>query len=658
MFSRRFICRSSTCSGRAQYEKSVFPKACLIGLSMMATLPAKAEILETKDVANFSLEELANIRVTSVSKKPESLADAPSSIFVITGQDIRRSGATSLPEALRLAPNLQVAQVDARNYAVTARGFNSPFENKLLVLIDGRTVYSPLFSGVFWDAQDVVLEDVDRIEVVSGPGATLWGANAVNGVINIITRSAAGTQGTLASIGASKEQNSDAVRYGGKLANGGYYRVYGKYADHDDLQRANGSDDFTGWHRGQAGFRADWGTEANGSTVQGDAYSGRLHQALTDDIKIGGANLNGRMKRELDNGSGISLQGYWDYTERNQPAAYIEHLNTWNVDFQHTLTLASVNNVVWGAGYRLAADRVQNDVNFAFLPGDLDMHWANLFVQDQIDLTKAVQVTAGAKLENNNYTGTEFLPTLRLAWKASQDDLVWGSLSRSVRAPSRIDRDLYAPPAPIVINGTPHYLIAGGPDFQSEVANVAEIGYRTQPLPFISFSTTAFYSRYDKLRTLESGPGGLDSVFENQAQGKTRGIEMWGSWQAAKSWRLSAGGVVQHISTWLQPGSTDSSGNTGIATNDPSQYWMLRSSYDFAGNKELDVTLRRVGGLQKPVVPAYTGLDIRFGWKVTRNLDLSLIGQNLIDQPHAEFGNSATASEIDRSVFLKLVWHS
>ncbi|RJF96378.1 TonB-dependent receptor [Noviherbaspirillum saxi] len=612
--------------------------------------------MDARDVAELSLEELATIRVTSVSKRSESLADAPSSIYVITANDIHRSGATTLTEAMRLAPNLQVARVDARNYAITARGFNSAFENKLLVLIDGRTVYSPLFSGVFWDAQDVVLEDVERIEVISGPGATLWGANAVNGVINIITKRAADTQGALAEAGASKNEKNGAVRYGGALDNGGHYRIYAKYADNDDTRRADGAPVLTGWHRKQAGFRADWGNSAQSFTVQGDTYDGSLHQLGTRDIGISGANLVGRMNTRLDDGSSLGLQAYWDYTERNQPNAFIEHLHTFDIQLQHSLKLADTHDVVWGAGYRLALDRVQNDRAFAFLPGSLNMYWGNLFVQDEITLHDDVRLTLGAKLENNNYTGVEFLPTLRMSWKPAANELIWGSASRSIRAPSRIDRDFFSPTSPPIVNGLPRFAIAGGPGFESEVANVVEIGYRIQPLPTLSYTATAFYSKYDKLRTLEPNPNGFGSVFSNMAEGDARGIEMWGNWQAMPEWRLAAGLVAQRVNTTLNPGSRDASGTTGLATSDPTHYWMLRSSYDMAQGQEFDVTLRHVGALSRPTVPAYTAVDMRYGWKIRRGLELSVVGQNLFDRTHAEFGAAPGRSEYERAVFVKILW--
>jgi iron complex outermembrane receptor protein len=638
----------------------LLPLAHRIALSMSLVafdVQAQASAPDPRELGDLSLEELANIQVTSVSRRPQALAEAASSIFVITGSEIHRAGATSLPEALRLAPNLQVARVDARNYAVTARGFSSAFENKLLVLIDGRTVYSPLFSGVFWDIQDVVLEDIDRIEVISGPGATLWGANAVNGVINIITKSAAGTQGTLVSASAGKDERNGAVRHGGVLGNGGHYRVYGKYAANDDVERENGARTRTGWRRQQAGFRADWGDAARGATLQGDVYDGKLQQAGTADIAVRGANLLGRLTRSFAGGSAATLQMYWDHTERDQPLAFVEHLDTLDLQLQHAVGLGEGHRLVWGGGYRWGHDRVDNGAAFGFLPGHLNLHWANLFAQDEMALGDELRLTAGIKLEDNNYTGVEALPTLRLAWTPRPSTLVWGSLSRSVRAPSRIDRDLYSPTVPAVVNGVPQYAIAGGPDFESEVANVFELGYRAQPLPALSYSATAFFGRYDKLRTLEPNQHGSGSVFRNLADGRTRGIEAWASWQAGKSWRLSGGGVVQRIDTAVNPGSRDLSGATGLATSDPSHYWMLRSSHDLADNQELDFTLRHVGALPRPAVPSYTALDLRYGWRIGKGLELDLIGRNLLDPGHAESGAAGARSSYERAVLLKLVWN-
>jgi iron complex outermembrane recepter protein len=639
----------SLCEGR--------PSRCaLLALLLAATHSHAAS--EPPEFADLSLEELANIEITSVSRRPESLADAPASIFVITGEQIRRSGATTLPEALRLAPNLQVARGDARNYAITARGFNGIFENKLLVMIDGRTIYTPLFSGVFWDAQDVVLEDVERIEVISGPGATVWGVNAVNGVINVITRSADATQGTLLTAGAGSHEKNGTLRHGGKLANGGAFRVYGKYAENDDSRRDNGTRLVDGWRRQQAGFRSDWRDAADSFTVLGNAYDGNLHQLGTADIRIAGANLVGRLYRKLVDGAEARLQAYIDHTERDQANAFVEHLNTIDLDFQHSAAPKSAHALTWGAGYRAGLDRVRNAVAFSFLPGSLNMHWANLFAQDEITVRENLKLTAALKLEHNSYTGLEYLPSLRLAWKPQVHQLVWVSTSRAVRAPSRIDRDFYAPSNPPIVSGVPHYLVAGGPDFESEIAKVLEAGFRSQPSAALSYSATAFYAVYDKLRTLEPNPAGAGSTFGNKAEGKSRGIEAWGSWQATPAWRLSAGLVAQRIEVRLRPDSADISGESALANNDPSHYWTLRSSLDLSGGREIDLTLRHSGRLPKPVVPATTSMDLRFGWKLRSDLELSVVGQNLWTPSHAEFGNALTRPEFERGVFLKLLWRT
>ena len=608
------------------------------------------------DIASLSLEDLSNIRVTSVSRRAESAFDAAASIFVISADSIKRAGVSTLPEALRLAPNLQVARVDARNYAVTARGFNSAFENKLLVLIDGRSVYSPLFSGVYWDAQDVVLEDVERIEVISGPGATMWGANAVNGVINIITKAAGATQGTQVTASYEPDLVTGSVRHGGALPKGGRYRTYLKSLEHEDIERENGLASPTGWKRSQAGFRADWGQGNDTSTVQGDAYTGALHQQGTRDIRIAGANLLGRTSRRLEGGAELTAQAYWDFTERNQPGAFIEHLNTLDVQLQASSMMAQRHRLVWGAGYRMAFDRLDNGAGFAFLPGDLNLHWGNAFVQDEIDLTDTLRLVAGAKLEHNNYTGLELLPTLRLAWKPTGSSLAWASASRTVRAPSRIDRDFYSPSNPPLVNGVPRYALAGGPDFRSEVARVLELGYRVQPTPALSYSVTAFASEYDRLRTLEPNPQGAGSVFSNLANGHARGVEMWSTWEALDTLRLSAGLVAQHIRTKTEPRSRDTSAATGLATSDPSNYWTLRASWDVAGGQALDVLLRHQGKLSRPEVPGYEALDVNYTWRVTPGLDLSVSARNLLDAKHPEFGGGPNRSVYERNLGLTLAW--
>lgn len=633
---------------------SSFLPGMVLVMVLTGIAPVHADAGPKRSLADLSLEQLSDIVVVSVSRQRERLSAAAASIFVITGNDIRRAGAQSLPEALRLAPNLQVARVDARNYAISARGFNSPFANKMLVMIDGRSIYSPLFSGVFWDAQDVVMEDIDRIEVISGPGATIWGANAVNGIVNIITRASGDTQGGLAVAGGSANEKNGTLRYGGKLANGGHYRVYGKYAEADDTYTASEVNTNTGWRRRQTGFRTDFSDRGQTVTLQGDVYGGDLGQLGTPDIRIGGANLLGRLTRKLSDGSDMRVRVYLDHTERDQPNAFNERLDTLDLDFQHGIRLGEIHQVAWGAGYRHAWDRVENGPVFSFLPASMDMHWANVFVQDEIELRKALRLTLGAKLEHNNYTGKELLPTVRLAWTPDASQLVWGAVSRTVRAPSRIDRDLYAPSNPPVVGGVAQFAIGGGPDFVAETANVIEIGYRAQPTPALSYSVTVFHSDYDRLRTFEPRPG-ASSVFSNLGEGTARGIEMWGTWQAASTWRLHGGLVTQSIDTRIKPGSRDSAGSTGLATNDPSHYWMLRSSHDLSEKTQFDVTLRYMGSLPRPVVPSYHEMDMRLGWKVRPDLELSLIGQNLLHASHSEFGAEPGRSVFDRSLFLQML---
>jgi iron complex outermembrane receptor protein len=605
-----------------------------------------------QELASLSLEQLSDIVVTSVSRQEERLSGVAASIFIISSNDIMRTGARSLPEVLRLAPNLQVARVDARNYAITARGFNNPFANKLLVLIDGRSIYSPLFSGVFWDAQDTLMSDIERIEVISGPGATIYGSNAVNGVINVITKSAKDTQGGFAGVAGGADDRSAVLRYGAKAPGGGYLRAYAKAVEFDDTENERGASVHTGMRRNQAGFRADWDLDRSGVTLLGDAYEGRLHQAGTRDIFISGANLNGALNATLEGGSDLRLQLILDHTERNQPNAFVERLDTVDLQLQHNLLLAERHRIAWGAGYRRSADQIDNGPFFGFLPGRLNMHWGSAFVQDEIVLSPTFKATLGFKAEHNNYTGVEYLPNLRLAWEPDASGLVWGSLARSVRAPSRIDRDLYAPTVPAVVNGVPQFSLAGGPDFVSEVANVAEVGYRAQPTDNFSWSATAFYSKYERLRTLEPGTGG--ARFSNMGLGRTSGIEAWGRWQPFEHWRLVAGVVAQRVHTGIDSASRDQSGTTGLATSDPDLRWTLRSSHDISERQFVDVSLRYQSALKKPVVASYYEMDVQWSLRLPHEFDVSVVGQNLLHATHAEYGAAPNRSVIARSVVLKI----
>ncbi len=635
---------------------------CFAPLLVLA-FAANAMAAEIIDFADMTLEELGNIKVTSVSKKPESLADAAASVFVITAEDIRRSGVTSLAEALRLAPNLHVARVHGSGYSVTARGLNgstTSAPNKLLVLIDGRSVYSPLFSGVFWDVQDVMLEDVERIEVISGPGGTLWGINAVNGVINVITRSAQDTGGTLVAAHAGNFNTGASFRYGA-AATGGSYRVYGKYSAYDHLFKADGSAVDDDWHRSQIGFRADWERSGEQFMLQGNAYRGRFGQPEPGAISVSGTNLElgtvetsgvnltGRWEHPLDDGARLSLQAYYDRTVRTIPPTLDDTLDTFDLQFQHSLAPIGRHALTWGASYRYGRDRTKNTSPvFAFLPEDVHQDWSSLFAQDEMSFRGDLRLTLGARIERNPYTGTEFLPNARLAWKPAPDHLLWTAVSRTVRGPSRLDADSHIP-------RSPPFLLDGGPEIRSEVAKVAELGYRGQPTPDLSFSVTAFHSDFDHLRTTEIASSGTFIFFANKMEGTTTGIEMWGSWQALPEWRLSAGYTAMRDRMRLKPGSNDSTA-TSSAGKTPANTWQLRSALTVAENRDLDIAVRHVAALFSPDVPAYTAVDVRFGWRLQPNLELSLTAQNLLDADHGEYGSIDTRSRIPRSVFIDVRW--
>lgn len=629
--------------------------------SLLLALPAQAEYADVREMADLSIEELANIQITSVSKKPEPLGSAAASVFVITADDIRRSGANSVPEALRLAPNLQVAQSATSAYAITARGLNgsnNSAPNKLLVLIDGRSVYSPFFSGVFWDAQDLMLDDVERIEVVSGPGGTLWGVNAVNGVIDIITRSAVSTTGSLATLEAGTRGAEVAFRQGGATALGAW-RVYGKHLERSHTELASGARVNDARHQSQVGFRADWNRDADRFSLNGNAYKGANQQPepglvavsgtnLTlGTVDTSGANLTGSWTHRLDDGASLSVQAYFDHTKRTVPPTFSELLNIADLQFQHSLRPLGKHRFVWGANYRHSWDKVTNSATIAFLPAEVEQTWASLFAQDEIALRDDLRLTVGARVERNDYTGNEFLPTLRMSWQAAPAHAFWAAASRTVRAPSRLDADAYIP-------GRPPYLLRGGLTVRSEVAKVFELGYRGQPLPGVSYSATVFHNGYDHLRTQEVDPTRTFVVFDSLMEGKANGIEMWGSYQATPAWRLSAGFTALHQSMRLKPGSNDLAG-PGTAGKDPSHTMQLRSTYNIARGKDLEVAVRKVAALKQAAVPAYTAVDARFGWQVSPEFEVSVTAQN-INGDHAEYGPAATRSEIARSVAVRLVW--
>ena len=603
---------------------------------------------ESVDFSHMSIDELANIEISSVSKKKESLSDAAAAVFVITQEDIRRSGYTSLPEALRLAPNLQVARVDASQYSITARGFNGTAANKLLVLIDGRTVYTPLFSGVFWDVQDVMLQDVERIEVISGPGGTLWGSNAVNGVINIITRSAHATQGTLLNAGFGTEERGGAARYGGKLNDDTAFRVYAKGFERDGTETASGTDVHDRWHKQQAGFRLDSNNAGGKMTLQGDIYDGELDQLANRDKTISGANLLGRWSRSLGGDDSLQIQTYFDRTRRDYPGVFREQLDTYDIDVQHRFRWRKNHDVVWGGGYRVMEDHVANSAQLGFLPTHRSLKLANLFVQDSIALDESWKLTLGAKLEHNSYSGFEAQPSARLAWKINDKSLAWSAISRAVRTPSRIDTEFYIQNGPIAL--------FGNKNFDSEELTAYEIGYRVEPTKNSSLSISTFYNVYDELRTIELSPGGvLPFVIGNKMRGNAYGVEMWGTYRVNDWWRLNAGYNYFKKDLELASDSSDTFSIAGAET-DPRHQFSLRSSMNLRHNVELDLGLRSIGGLSSGDVPSYTALDARLGWAVAKGVTLSVSGFNLLDRKHPEFESSETLSELRRSVYVEASW--
>jgi iron complex outermembrane receptor protein len=635
-------------------------RALTLAVALVA-VPAHATSVADLDVDSLSLEQLGNIRITSVSKRPERLADAAASVYVITSEDIRRSGARSLPDVLRLAPNLQVAQTSGYGFAISARGMNgsnNSAPNKLLVLIDGRSVYSPLFAGVFWDAQDVALEDVERIEVISGPGGTLWGVNAVNGVINIITRSSTDTQGSLLVASAGNRQSDATIRHGGVLGAGGHYRVYGRYLDRRHASTGSGSPIDDAGFFSQAGFRADWDNAEDQVRVSANLYDGREGQAAPGllsttiaapplgDIELSGANLTSRWDHQMDDGAGLSVQAYYDHTRRVAPPWFTESLDILDLQFQHALRPLGVHSLVWGLNLRYARDRIDNSPYVAFLPADLNQKWNSLFVQDEMALGQSVRFTLGARVEHNDYTGSEFLPTARIAWHAAPDHLVWAAASRAVRAPSRLDHDVFIP-------GEPPFLLDGGAGTRSEVAKVYELGYRGQLTPRLSLSTTVFHTDYDDLHTQEIDPSFTFLVFGSGMQGRANGIEAWGVYQATPQWRLTGGFTALHERLWLKPGSNDVNGPLAAGV-DPSNTWQLRSSWT-VGDADLDLAVRHAGALKRDDVPAYTTLDARIGWRLRPDLELSISGTNLLDR-HAEYGALATRVELGPAINAKLAW--
>lgn len=663
------------------------PRLIALTWLIVAPLPLAAQL---PDLTTLSLEELMQVEVVLVSRREQTLLEAPAAVFLVTGEDIRRSGATSVPEALRLVPGLQVARIDANKWAISVRGFNGQFANKLLVLIDGRSVYTPLFSGVYWDVQDVLLEDVERIEVIRGPGAALWGANAVNGIINIITKDAANSQGLLVQAGGGiAERSETSLRYGSSLGERSAYRVYGKYFEQDATVDSSGATTADAWNVLRSGFRLDWQAgEKSTFTLQGDAYRGEVGQiferapvslippyrrSFVNDADISGGNLLANGRRVISKNSDVILQLYYDRTRRWDSYTGGEVRNTFDADLQHRLRLGLQQEFIWGLGYRLAHSKLRPAVFFsADTPRRTDQLFS-LFVQDEITLhPERWHLAVGAKLEHNAYTGPEFQPNARLRWTPRPRHTLWTSVSRAVRTPSRGENDLdifagVEPPDGIA-TGAPVTSIplSGDGNLKSEKLIAFEAGYRAHIGDRFLVDVASFYNKYSDLVSLVFGPpsfrpeatpphGVLPVLFTNQREGETFGAELVLDWQAGKRWRLRTAYSYLNVDVHDPTQSLAFS----VEGDSPHHQWVQRAAVDLAQYWKLDMVGRYNAEVTSHAVDAYFAFDTRLGWQPVPGLDLALVGRNLLDGRHREFGSdfgNSLATQVERSFYFTLSW--
>lgn len=631
-----------------------------------------------EELKRLSVEELENVDVTSVSKYPEPLFDAAAAITVLTGQDIERSGAANIPDALRLVPGMDVAQVDAHTWAISSRGFNDVFANKLLVMIDGRTVYTPLFSGVFWEVQDTLLEDIDRIEVVRGPGATLWGANAVNGVINIITKNAADTQGLFISSGGGtgEERDSASVRYGVKVGDDAYLRVYAKYTDYDSTLLPDGSDAHDSWNMYRAGFRLDYNSsQENAFTFQGDIYTGNedetysiptktfpFSEVISSTDQVSGGNLLGRWSHTFAPDSQLVLQAYYDRTERETPI-FGEKRDTGDVDLQDRFDWGDRQKIIWGLGYRATHADIANSLNVSFNPSERTLSLYSAFIQDEILLLPdRLHLLLGSKFEHNDFTGFEVQPSARAVYTPTASQAIWGSVSRAVRTPSEAETDVRLNPAPPVPIPPGLLTILGNPDFDSEKLVAYELGYRIRPIDQLTLDLTGFYNVYDNLRTLEPLHPLLPvtrSEAANKLFGETYGTEVAAAVQLTRQWRVQ--GSYSYFQAELHRDRTSHDTTTEAVDegSSPHNQFSIQSLVDLGWNIQFDSTLRYVDTLPAPKIPSYLTLDLRLAWSPRKNLEIAIVGRNLVDNQHAEFAPTFVGtqkSQVERSVYGTVLW--
>jgi iron complex outermembrane recepter protein len=632
-------------------------------------------------VGDLTLEQLVNVKVTSVSKEETDLFTSPAAISVVTADDIRRLGISSIPEALRLVPGMDVAQINASQWAVSSRGFNAEFGRDLLVLIDGRTVYSPSTAGVYWDAQDVVMEDLDRIEVIRGPGATLWGANAVNGVINVISKSAKETQGLLISTSAgSLEQDGATVRYGGELASNLYYRVYASRSDVSDFTDSNGKGAGDAWNSTLGGFRADWEPPSqNILTLQGDYYYSEAAQPV-EQVTLAppaislisasefnqGGNILGRWTHDVSDSAQWTLQTYYDHVEQNTGFG-IEYLNTYDIDLHDRFSLGSWNDVVWGAGYRYQAVEDTPTFELGWTPDTQHIKLFNVFGQDDITLAPdRLHLILGSKLEDNSLVQWEYEPNARLLWTPTKNQTIWADVSRATRTPSLFELDARVNVAAFQTGpSSPPALVSvfGNPDSTAEKLLAYEVGYRAAPTKNLSFDITGFYNVYNHLliqvpnaTVIEASPTPphllISSTYQNAGSGDTYGVELSSQWRVVEKWRLMAS------YSWLGTGLTPSSD----FPQSPHQQFQVRSYFDLPYHLELNGAVYVVGRNTSPLsvgfeeIPSYVRADLGVTWRPRKWLEIGIWGENLLQSEHIEYASQQTPAltEIPRSVLAKL----
>jgi iron complex outermembrane recepter protein len=612
----------------------------------------RADAASSGDLKKLSLEELLDIEVSSVSRRPELLANAASAIQVITREDIRRSGALNLADALRLAANLQVLRANASQWSISARGFNNVIANKLLVMIDGRTVYTPLYAGVFWDVQGTLLEDIEQIEVISGPGGTLWGANAVNGVINIKTKSARDTQGVyLAAAAGNEVKGHGEFRYGGQAGDVSY-RVYVRGIDHDDTTLFSGADARDAWRSRQGGFRFDWGDASDSLTLQSDYYDAVPNPDGAIATDSTGGNVLARWRRVTGERSGMQLQFYADRTKRDFGNGFAERLQTYDLDWQNRFPIGQRHEFIWGAGLRFMDHSVDNLALFAFLPGDKTLNLYSAFIQDEMTFfDERVRFTLGSKFEHNEYTGLEIQPNVRLAWTPAESQTIWASVSRAVRTPARIDRDFY-------LSATPTLRVIAGNGFESEELIAYEAGWRTRVFETASISLATFFNDYDELRSAVPGPPpfNLPITFQNGVQGESYGVEWSGTYSVSDNWRLRAGYTFFKKHLKVQTGAVDLNG-ASAESNDAEQQAVAQSLLTLPYGVQFDLVARYVDTLPRPHVDSRFDLDARLAWWPTERLEIAIAGQGLLDKSQREFiPTSPSPREIERSYYGFISW--